>query len=148
MAALMDGEALTAYSFEFGIDGQTIPNVQSINDITQNAQTIETKSMTPSGLFQIRQMLGPRQSGTLSVTVLSTGDPSVTAWFMTGLAGDFKGARKTGSLIYKDTYGTPVMTIEFSELMVTGISYGALSAGQSAAISMTINMSFTEMKVS
>ena len=93
-------------------------------------------------------MLGPRQSGTLSVTVLSTGDPSVTAWFMTGLAGDFKGARKTGSLIYKDTYGTPVMTIEFSELMVTGISYGALSAGQSAAISMTINMSFTEMKVS
>lgn len=148
MAPLLDGEALTAYSFEFGIDGQTIPNVQSINEISQSTQTIETKSMTSSGLFQIRQMLGPRQSGTLSVTVLSTGDPSVTAWFMTGLTGDFKGARKTGSLIYKDTVGSPVMSIEFSELMVTGVSYGAVSAGQSSAISMTISMTFTEMKVS
>jgi len=146
--ALVDGEALTAYSFEFSIDGQTIPNVQSINEISQSTQTIETKSMTPTGLYQIKQMLGPRQSGTLNVTVLSTGDPAVVAWFMSGLTGDFKGARKTGSLIYKDTYGTPVMTIEFSELMVTSVSYGAVSAGQSAAISMTIALTFSEMKVS
>ena len=146
--ALVDGEALTAYSFELSIDGQTIPNVQSINEISQSTQTIETKSMTPTGLYQIKQMLGPRQSGTLNVTVLSTGDPAVVAWFMSGLTGDFKGARKTGSLIYKDTYGTPVMTIEFSELMVTSVSYGAVSAGQSAAISMTIALTFSEMKVS
>jgi len=146
--ALVDGEALTAYSFEFSIDGQTIPNVQSINEISQSTQTIETKSMTPTGLYQIKQMLGPRQSGTLNVTVLSTGDPAVVAWFMSGLTGDFKGARKTGSLIYKDTYGTPVMTIEFSELMVTSVSYGAVTAGQSSAISMTIALTFSEMKVS
>ena len=146
--ALVDGEALTAYSFEFSIDGQTIPNVQSINEISQSTQTIETKSMTPTGLYQIKQMLGPRQSGTLNVTVLSTGDPAVVAWFMSGLTGDFKGARKTGSLIYKDTYGTPVMTIEFSELMATSVSYGAVTAGQSSAISMTIALTFSEMKVS
>jgi len=146
--ALVDGEALTAYSFEFSIDGQTIPNVQSINEISQATQTIETKSMTPTGLYQIKQMLGPRQSGNMNITVLSTGDPAVTAWFMTGLTGDFKGARKTGSLIYKDTYGTPVMTIEFSELMVTSVSYGAVTAGQSSAISMTIALTFSEMKVS
>jgi phage tail-like protein len=146
--ALVEGEALTAYSFEFSIDGQSIPNIQSINEISQSTQTIETKSMTPTGLFQIKQMLGPRQSGTLNITVLSTGDPAVTAWFMTGLTGDFKGARKTGSLIYKDTYGTPVMTIEFSELMATSVSYGAVTAGQSSAISMTIALTFSEMKVS
>ena len=78
--ALVDGEALTAYSFEFSIDGQTIPNVQSINEISQATQTIETKSMTPNGLYQIKQMLGPRQSGNMNITVLSTGDPAVTAW--------------------------------------------------------------------
>jgi hypothetical protein len=76
--ALIDGEVLTAYSFEFAIDGTTIPNVVEINSIEQKTNTIETKSMTPSGIYQIQQMLGPRQSGSLSVTVLSTGDPAVT----------------------------------------------------------------------
>lgn len=148
MAPLMDGEALTAYSFEFSIDGQTIPNVQSINEISQATQTIETKSMSPAGLYTIKQMLGPRQSGVANITVLATGDPSVTAWFMTGLTGDFKGARKTGTLIYKDTYGTPVLNIEFSELMVTSVSYGSVTAGSSSAISMTIALTFSELKVS
>jgi hypothetical protein len=40
------------------------------------------------------------------------------------------------------------MTIEFSELMVTSVSYGAVTAGQSSAISMTIALTFSEMKVS
>lgn len=146
--ALTDGEVLTAYSFEFAIDGTTIPNVVEINSIEQKTNTIETKSMTPAGIYQIQQMLGPRQSGSLSVTVLSTGDPAVTQWFMTGLGGDFKGARKTGTLIYKDTYGAPVQTVEFSNLMVTGVSYGALKAGESSGINLTLSMTFTEMKVS
>ena len=32
--------------------------------------------------------------------------------------------------------------------MVTGVSYGELSAGESAGIKMTISMAFTEMRVS
>jgi hypothetical protein len=67
---------------------------------------------------------------------------------MTGLGGDFKGARKTGTLIYKDTYGAPVQTVEFTNLMVTGVSYGALKAGESSGINLTLSMTFTEMKVS
>ena len=49
MANLVEGEALTAYSFEFSIDGQTIPNVIEVNNIQQETATIELKSMTPSG---------------------------------------------------------------------------------------------------
>ncbi len=143
--ALIDGEALTAYSFEFSIDGQTIPNVIEVNNIHQETATIEMKSMTPSGQYVIQQMLGPRQSGTLSVTVLATGDTSVTKWFLDGLKGDFKGARKTGKLVYKDTYGAPVRTIEFTNVMVTSVSYGALKAGEASGVNITINMTFTEM---
>ena len=32
--------------------------------------------------------------------------------------------------------------------MLTGVSYGALKAGESSGINMTISMAFTEMKVS
>lgn len=143
--SLVEGEALTAYSFEFSIDGQMIPNVIEVNNIQQETATIEMKSMTPSGQYVIQQMLGPRQSGTLSVTVLATGDDGVTKWFLDGLKGDFKGARKTGKLVYKDTYGAPVRTIEFTNVMVTSVSYGALKAGEASGVNITINMTFTEM---
>ncbi len=143
--ALVEGEALTAYSFEFSIDGQNIPNVIEVNNIAQETATIELKSMSPSGQYVIQQMLGPRQSGQLQVTVLATGDDGITKWFLDGLRGDFKGARKTGKLVYKDTYGTPVRTIEFTGLMVTNVSYGALKAGEATGINITISMAFTEM---
>jgi hypothetical protein len=146
--SLAPGESLTAYSFEFSVDGTKIPDIIEVNNIEQKVNLFENKAMTSTGVYQMMHMLGPRQSGQLTVTVLSTGDPSVTQWFLTGLSGDFKGARKTGTLVYKDTMGVPRQTIEFTNLMLTGVSYGALKAGESAGISMTISMAFTEMKVS
>ena len=144
---LTDGEALTAYSFELTLDGQVIPNVVAINNITQSAQTIETKSMSPSGQYVITQMMGPRQSGQLQVTCLATGDPAVTQWFLQGRSGDFKGARKTASLVYKTPDGTPIQTIEFSDVMVTGVSYGELKAGEPTGVTYTLSMTFTDMTV-
>ena len=76
--SLTAGDALTAYSFTFSIDGQTIPNVVEVNNITKGTSTIETQSMTPDGTYVLAQMLGPRQSGTLTLTVLNTGDQNVT----------------------------------------------------------------------
>ena len=145
--ALSDGEVLTSYSFQFSIDGENIPNVVEVNNIQQQTSTIETKSMTPGGQYVIQQMLGPRQSGTLQVTVLATGDTAVTQWFMAGLGGDFKGARKTAQLAYLDTYGAPVQTVEFQNVMVTGVSYGALKAGEAQGINMTLTMTFTDMTI-
>ena len=145
--ALSDGEVLTSYSFQFSIDGQTIANVVEVNNIQQQTSTIETKSMTPSGQYVIQQMLGPRQSGTLQVTLLASGDPAVTTWFMSGISGDFKGARKTAQLVYLDTYGAPVQTVEFQNVMVTGVSYGALKAGEASGINMTLSMTFTDMTI-
>jgi phage tail-like protein len=144
---LTDGEALTAYSFELTLDGQAIPNVVAINNITQSVQTIETKSMSPAGQYVITQMMGPRQSGQLQVTCLATGDPAVTQWFLQGRSGDFKGARKTASLVYKTPDGTPIQTIEFSDVMVTGVSYGELKAGEPTGVTYTLSMTFSDMTV-
>ena len=103
MAALTNGDALTAFSFEFTIDGTVIPNVVEVNNIEKKTSMMETKSMTPDGKYVQAQMLGPNQTGTLSLTILNTGDPTVYSWLMTGINGDFKTARKTGVLTYKDT---------------------------------------------
>jgi phage tail-like protein len=146
--ALVPGESLTAYSFEFSIDGQQIPDIVAVNGIEQKVNLFENKAMTSTGVYQMMHMLGPRQSGSLTVTVLNQGDPSVTQWFVTGLSGDFKGARKTGTLIYKDTYGNPVQSVEFTNLIVTGLSYGEVKAGEGSGVTMTITMAFTEMRVS
>lgn len=143
--SLTAGDALTAYSFEFSVDGQTIPNVVEVNNITKGTSTIETQSMTPSGQYVLAQMLGPRQSGTLTLTVLNTGDQNVTTWMMQGINGDFAGARKTGTLVYKDTMGKPVLTTTFSDVMVTNVNYGDIKAGSAAYISMVITMTFSEM---
>ena len=35
--ALVGGDALTAFSFEFSVDGTTIPNVVAVNSITKTA---------------------------------------------------------------------------------------------------------------
>lgn len=146
--SLTGGDALTAYSFEFSIDGQTIPNVVEVNNISKHTDTIETRSMTPQGAYVLQQMLGPNTSGTMTITVLNTGDQNVTTWLMQGIQGDFAGARKTGTLIYKDTQGKAVLTTTFTNVMVTGISYGDLKAGSAEYISMVINMTFTDMSVS
>jgi|TARA_B110000503_G_C7092885_1_gene390216 phage tail-like protein len=144
--SLTAGDALTAFSFEFSIDGTTIPNVVEVNNISKGTSTIETRSMTPEGTYVLQQMLGPRESGSLVLTVLNTGDANVTSWLMQGIDGDFAGARKTGKLVYKDTMGKPVLTTEFENVMVTKLDYGDLKAGSAEHISMTISMTFTDMK--
>lgn len=146
--SLTGGDALTAYSFEFSIDGTTIPNVVEVNNINKQTATIETRSMTPDGKYVLQQMLGPNTSGTMTVTVLNTGDANVTSWLMQGINGDFAGARKSGKLVYKDTTGSAILTMTFQNVMVTGITYGDLKAGQPEAINMQINMTFTDMTAS
>ena len=146
--ALVGGDALTAFSFEFSVDGTTIPNVVAVNSITKTAPIIETKSMTPDGKYVNQKMYGPNQSGELSISVLNTGDSAVTQWIMQGLAGDQSSGRKTGKLVYKDTTGAPVLTMEFSDMLVSSIDYGSLTAGEASAIQMTINLSFVDMTTS
>ena len=148
MAALTNGDALTAFSFEFTIDGTVIPNVVEVNNIETKTSMMETKSMTPDGKYVQAQMLGPNQTGTLSLTILNTGDPTVYSWLMTGINGDFKTARKTGVLTYKDTTGSTVLTINFSDVMLTGVTFGDLKAGGAEAINMKIDMTFTELSAS
>ena len=82
----------------------------------------------------------------MSLTVLNTGDKAVTGWIMKGLQGDQAGGRKTAKLVYKDTTGATVLTMEFSDVLVSSIDYGSLTAGESAAIQMTIGLSFVDMK--
>jgi phage tail-like protein len=146
--ALASGDALVAFSFEFTVDGETIPNVVAVNNISQKTQTVETKSMTPDGQYVIQHMLGPRQSGSLQLSVLSTGDSGVTQWLMQGIKGDSSGARKTGKLVYRDTTGAAVLTQEFSNLVVTEVNYGNVQAGGAEPINLTITMAFTEMETS
>ena len=142
---LTGGDALTSYSFAFSIDGQVIPNVVEVNNITKGTTTIETRSMTPDGTYVLQQMLGPTQSGTMTLTVLNTGDANVSTWLLQGINGDFAGARKTGTLIYKDTTGATVLTMTFSNIMVTSVTYGDVKAGEPSAISMVISLTFTDL---
>ena len=101
--SLVGGDSLTAFSFEFSVDGVTIPNVVSVNSIKKTAPIIETKSMTPTGQYVNQKMYGMAQSGEMSITVLNTGDSSVTSWIMDGLSGNQTSGRKSAKLVYKDT---------------------------------------------
>ena len=80
--------------------------------------------------------------------MLNTGDKAVTGWIMQGIGGDQASARKTAKLLYKDTTGSTVLTMEFTDVLVSGIDYGSLSAGEASAIQMTINLSFVDMTTS
>lgn len=146
--ALVGGDALTAFSFEFSVDGVTIPNVVAVNSIKKAAPIIETKSMTPTGQYVNQKMYGIQQSGELTLTVLNVGDASVTQWIMTGLSGDQTSGRKSAKLIYKDTTGAPITTMEFGSVLISEVDYGNTTAGEPTAIQMTITLSFVEMSVS
>ena len=122
--ALTGGDALTAFSFEFSVDGTTIPNVVAVNSISKSALVIETKSMTPDGKYVNQKMYGP-PVGEMSISVLNTGDQAVTRWIMSGLGGDQASARKTAKLLYKDTTGSTVLTMEFTDVLVSSIDYGS-----------------------
>lgn len=146
--ALTSGDALTAFSFEFSVDGTKIPNVTAVNSITKEVSIIETKSNTPEGVFVNQKMYGPPLAGEMSISVLNTGDKAVTGWITKGLEGDQAGGRKTAKLIYKDTKGQAVITHEFSDVLISNIDYGSVTAGEATAIQMTINLSFIDMKTS
>lgn len=146
--ALASGDALTAFSFEFTIDGQTIPQVVAVTGITQSADIIETKSMTSDGQYVRAHMVGPQKTGKLTLKCLNTGDPGVTEWIMSGLKGQLNQARKPGSLIYKDTTGATIMTQTFQNVVVESIDYGDTSAGSPEALNFTLSLAFTEMTTS
>ena len=40
-----------------------------------------------------------------------------------------------------------MQTVEFQNVMVTGVSYGALKAGEAQGINMTLTMTFTDMPI-
>lgn len=146
--SLVGGDSLTAFSFEFSVDGVTIPNVVSVNSIKKSAPIIETKSMTPTGQYVNQKMYGQAQSGEMSITVLNTGDSSVTSWIMEGLAGNQTSGRKSAKLVYKDTMGATITTMEFGSVLVSEVDYGNTTAGEPSAIQMTIMLSFVELTVS
>ena len=146
--ALVGGDALTAFSFEFSVDGVTIPNVVAVNSIKKQAPIIETKSMTPTGQYVNQKMYGMTVSGEITLTVLNTGDSAVTQWIMSGLSGDQTTGRKSAKLIYKDTPGAPITTMEFGSVLIAEVDYGNTTAGEPSAIQMTITLSFVEMSVS
>lgn len=148
MATLANGDTLTAFSFEFSIDGQAIPNVVEVNGLTQNTEVIETRSMTADGRYVRQHLVGPQQSGKMTLRVLNTGAPSVTQWLMDGIKGNLQSARKTGKLVYRDTMGNPILTQEFQNVVVHSIDYGSVKAGGAEALHMNIALSFTEMTTS
>ena len=67
--SLSGGDALTAYSFEFSIDGTTIPNVVEVNNI--NKQTALTEKGT---------VVNGRGDTPLMHDILTGSRPDGTAW--------------------------------------------------------------------
>jgi phage tail-like protein len=127
--ALGDFDNSPANAFTVTIDGIEVPRVIEVSGLKSEVDKIELKQQTKDGKYVVRQLMGPRKAGELTVTRGLTESKTVTDWLKKVMEGDVAGARKTAAVSLLDYKGETLKTYNFVNCWVKSVELNSLKAG-------------------
>ncbi|MCL5047771.1 MAG: phage tail protein [Firmicutes bacterium] len=122
------------WSFGLEIDGIEIKEIQEIDGIKLEVDSIELKHNTSDGKYINKMLPGRKKIGEFTLTRGVTNDKSWQNWISQVFEGNMMGARKGGQINIYDYMGIPVKSFKFVNGWAKSIEYGQMKAGEATIL--------------
>ncbi len=122
------------WSFGLEIDGIEIKEIQEIDGIKLEVDSIELKHNTSDGKYINKMLPGRKKIGEFTLTRGITGDKSWQNWISQVFEGNMMSARKGGQINIYDYMGIPVSSFKFVNGWAKSIEYGQMKAGEATIL--------------
>lgn len=127
------GDSLIVHSFQVELGGIQVETVQQVSGLTVELDSIEVKSVTPTGELIIRKIPGARHAGEVTITRGMDKSDAFTEWIkQTFEKGAVEAARKNISIIMLDSERRENRRFNLSNGWVSKWEGPELQAGESA----------------
>lgn len=128
------------WSFGLEIDGITMKEIQSVDGLVLEADTIELRHNTPTGSYVNKQLPGRKKIGQLSFTRGITDDKTWEGWINNVFQGNMVEARKNGTVNIYNYAGQVVRSYNFVNGWPSSISISTMTAGDTSVLTETLTM--------
>ena len=132
--ALPDFDTGVGWSFGLEIDGIEIKEIQEIDGLKLEVDSIELKHNTPDGKYVNKMLPGRKKIGEISLTRGVTSDTGWHDWINLVFEGNMLTARKGGSVNIYDYMGNPVQSFKFTNGWAKSIEYSTMKAGDTSVL--------------
>ncbi|MCU1495155.1 MAG: hypothetical protein JWO62_2919 [Acidimicrobiaceae bacterium] len=122
------------WSFGLEVDGIEIKEIQEVDGIKLEVDSIELKHNTATGQYINKMLPGRKKVGEIHLTRGVTSDKSWQTWIASVFEGNMPGARKGGQVNIYDYMGNPVQSFKFTNGWAKSIEYGSLKAGDASVL--------------
>jgi len=122
------------WSFGLEIDGIEIKEIQEVDGIKLEVDSIELKHNTATGQYINKMLPGRKKVGEITLTRGVTSDKTWQTWIESVFGGNMVSARKGGQVNIYDYMGNPVQSFKFVNGWAKSIEYGSMKAGDASVL--------------
>ncbi|MCU1490677.1 MAG: hypothetical protein JWM85_2082 [Acidimicrobiaceae bacterium] len=131
---LPDFDTGVGWSFGLEIDKVEIKQIQEVDGLKLEVDSIELKHNTDKGLYINKMLPGRKKAGELTLTRGVTSDTSWQTWIQQVFEGNMPMARRGGQVNIYDYMGKGVMAFKFTNGWAKSIEYGSMKAGDTSVL--------------
>ena len=131
---LPDFDTGVGWSFGLEIDGIEIKEIQEVEGLKLEVDSIELKHNTSDGKYINKMLPGRKKAGQITLTRGVTSDTGWHSWIQLVMEGNMPGARKNGQVNIYDYMGNPVQSFKFVNGWAKSVEYGQLKAGDTSVL--------------
>lgn len=146
--SLQPGDALTSHNFGLQIDGVMVEYLAEVSTLTMEQDVITYQQNTgPTGQATVRNLPGVKKNGTCTVIRGMTQSAAFTEWINLSINGQMSEARKNASIIMMDYQGNPTKYYHLRNAWCSKIDTSTVKAGEAAALTETVTITFEELDI-
>jgi phage tail-like protein len=143
---MANGDTLIVHSFQVELGGIQIESVQEVSGLTVELDSIEVKSVTPTGELIIRKIPGARHAGEVTITRGLDKSSAFTEWIKeTFEKGAVDAARQNLSIIMNDSDQSETRRFDLTNGWVSKWEGPELKAGESSAATEKVTIVYEEI---
>ncbi|WP_217242485.1 phage tail protein [Streptomyces sp. AC555_RSS877] len=145
--SLQPGDALTSHNFGLQIDGVMVEYLQEVSGLSQEQDVIEYQQVSAQGKPVTKKMPGVKKAGDCTVVRGMTQSKAFDEWITQSVAGQMATARKNASIIVMDYQNNPVKRYNMRNAWCSKIEASTVKAGEAAALTETVTITFEELVI-
>ncbi|MFJ9039048.1 phage tail protein [Streptomyces sp. NPDC102406] len=145
--SLQPGDALTSHNFGLQIDGVMVEYLQEVSGLSQEQDVIEYQQVSAQGKPVTKKMPGVKKAGDCTVVRGMTQSKAFDEWITQSVSGQMATARKNASIIVMDYQNNPVKRYNMRNAWCSKIDASTVKAGEAAALTETVTITFEELVI-
>ncbi|OLF09772.1 phage tail protein [Actinophytocola xinjiangensis] len=145
---MAEGDALATHVFGVQLGGFMVESLQEISGLTVEEDVVEVYQVSSTGKPMLRKQPGAQKGGEVTLTRGLDQSSEFTKWLTETLEkGAVASARQNITIEIKDTEGNSVRRMQLMNAWASKWEGPSLKAGESAAATEKVTLTFEEIKV-